>query len=211
MLQVRSRILIVCATEAELPDFSHAKFQRLDVRTLITGVGMVATTFALTRKLIESEFDLVLNVGIAGAFLGSAEIGDVVQVTTDRLVELGAEDHDTFIPADELRLMAGSELVFTSDQIILGMSAVNGITVNRVHGNADSIQKLVAQFQPDTESMEGAAVAYVCSKFQIPWVQLRAISNLVEPRNRAKWNIPLAIENLHEAVKVYLQKLDNEQ
>jgi futalosine hydrolase len=52
--------------------------------------------------------------------------------------------------------------------------------------------------------MEGAAVAYVCERFDVPWVQIRAISNMVEPRNRSAWDIPLAIKNLHFEVLNYL-------
>jgi futalosine hydrolase len=33
---------------------------------------------------------------------------------------------------------------------------------------------------------------------QIPCIQLRSISNYVEPRNRSNWNIPLAIKALND-------------
>jgi futalosine hydrolase len=46
--------------------------------------------------------------------------------------------------------------------------------------------------------MEGAAFFYVCSRENIPFLAIRAVSNKVEPRNREKWNIPLAIKNLSE-------------
>jgi futalosine hydrolase len=46
--------------------------------------------------------------------------------------------------------------------------------------------------------MEGAAFFYVCSKENIPFLALRAVSNRVEPRDKAKWNIPLALKNLSD-------------
>ena len=48
--------------------------------------------------------------------------------------------------------------------------------------------------------MEGAAVFKVCSKFGVSCVQIRAISNIVEKRNKANWNMPLAIHNLNNQV-----------
>ena len=44
--------------------------------------------------------------------------------------------------------------------------------------------------------MEGAAFFYVCLCENIPFLQIRAISNYVEQRNEKNWNIPLAIKNL---------------
>lgn len=210
MSEIYSRILIVCATESEVPHLDTFMYNKVEIEVLVTGVGMVATTYALTRKLCLKEYDLVVNVGIAGTFQGSAAIGDVVQVVADRLVELGAEDHEAFIPANEMQLVDSEELIFNTDVRVLELPEVTGITVNRVHGNEYSISEVSRQFGPDVESMEGAAVAYVCSKFRLPWVQIRAISNLVEPRNKNNWNIPLAIKNLHQEVRVYLQNLNNE-
>jgi len=202
-------ILIVAATENELPKL-NGQFSNLKIDSLLTGVGMVATTFALTQKLMNSHFDLVINLGIAGAFSEQFEIGNVVQVTSDRLVELGAEDHDKFLTADKLGLVDSGDLRFESTVKVPSLKRVNGITVNRVHGNESSINKVAEQFNPDVESMEGAAVAYVCAKMKVSWVQVRSISNKVEPRNRDSWNIPLAIENLHKEVLVYLKYLNDE-
>lgn len=204
-----THILIVAATENELPNLD-GQFQGLKVDSLVTGVGMVATTFQLAQKLNQNKYDLVINVGIAGAFTESLEIGSVVQITSDRLTELGAEDHDKFLPADEMKLVDRNNLEFTTDVSVPVLPAVKGITVNRVHGNAESIANTHKQFNPDIESMEGAAVGYVCSKLGVPWLQIRAISNRVEPRNKANWKIPEALKNLHTETLVYLQTLNDE-
>jgi len=83
------------------------------------------------------------------------------------------------------------------------LTLVEGVTVNKVHGSQLSIQKVIKQFSPDVESMEGAAVSYVCMQQQIKFIQIRAISNYVEKRNKSAWNIPLAVRNLN----IMLQKL----
>ena len=168
---------------------------------------MVATACSLARKLTLDPPDLVVDIGIAGSFRSKLAVGDVVQVASDLLVEMGAEDGERFLPADELGLVGNEQVAFFSEVELKGLRPVNGITVNRVHGNADSIRRTVEQFNPDVESMEGAAVAFSCRQFGIPWVQIRAISNRVEARNRETWDIPLALQNLNNAVRRSLKQL----
>ena len=200
MPESTSEILLVSASEMEM---LHEPIGKVD--KLVTGVGMIASTYQLTKHLASRKYDLVLDIGIAGAFGSELTLGTVVQVVADQLVELGVEDKGNFIPADKMDLVSSDQVHFSTAMRIAGLAAVNGITVNRVHGSAESIERVVKQFNPDIESMEGAAIAYVCQQFGIPWVQIRAISNRVEPRNRDAWNIPLAIENLHTVVLNYLQ------
>lgn len=205
MLPSSPKVLLVSATEMEM-----LEAECLNVDQLVAGIGMVATTHALTKTLMTGNYDLVVNMGIAGSFQNKFEIGSVLQVVSELIVELGVEDNGAFIPADEMKLVKTEDVLFETEVRVQSLEVANGITVNRVHGSADSIQKIVAQFNPDVESMEGAALAYVCKQFGVPWVQIRAISNRVEPRNRDAWNIPLAITNLHAAVHSYLETLQHE-
>lgn len=197
------KILLVAATKAEINTvFEHFKLsdkafvetENFDV--LITGVGMVATAFSLGRYL-DSRYDFVLNVGIAGSFDKTIPLGSLVNVKTDVFSELGAEDNEDFIAINELGFGENS---FDSTYKLDSLPPVKGITVNKVHGNKTSIEKVIKQFNPQTESMEGAAVFYACSALNIPCLQIRAISNYVEPRNRDAWKIGLAIKNLNEWV-----------
>jgi futalosine hydrolase len=54
--------------------------------------------------------------------------------------------------------------------------------------------------------MEGAAFFYACARVELASIQLRAISNWVEPRNRDAWNIPLAISNLNQSLAQLLSE-----
>jgi len=54
--------------------------------------------------------------------------------------------------------------------------------------------------------MEGATVFKVCNEFAVPCIQIRAISNNVEKRSKANWNMPLAIHNLnHQVAKIIME------
>lgn len=195
MSKTPGKILLVSASEIEA-------FKSVDQRfsNVVTGVGITATTFCLTKELITNQYDLVINMGIAGSFNTAFKIGDVVQVGSDMFSELGVEDNGRFVPAHEMKLVSAEDMVFRTNSELGGLPKVDGITVNKVHGSVSTIEAVKRQFNPDIETMEGAAVAYVCQQFGVPWVQIRAISNQVEPRNRDAWNIPLAIENLHAQV-----------
>ena len=48
--------------------------------------------------------------------------------------------------------------------------------------------------------MEGAAFMYACLMHDVPFAQIRAVSNVVERRNREAWKIREAIDALGEAV-----------
>lgn len=88
-----------------------------------------------------------------------------------------------------------------------GLPQAAGVTVNTVSGSTASIARLGQKYRPDVESMEGAAFHYSCLVEQVPFVQLRTISNYVEVRDKSRWNIPLAVENLNGTLRALLTEL----
>jgi futalosine hydrolase len=214
------RILIVAATPMEiaplvaslphktraaarLTGYAHAGH---DVDVLTTGVGMVATAAWCSDALARATYDLGLNFGLCGSFDQTLEPGTVVHVQSDRLAELGAEDGDRFLTIHELDLLGDDEFPFTRGQLVnsappdnpalRGLPVVEGITVSTVHGNAGSIAAVVRRFTPQVESMEGAAFMYACMIHRLAHAQVRAVSNIVETRNRRAWNVAGAIDSL---------------
>ena len=72
------KVLIVVATNFEITS------DKLKIHpVLVTGIGMVNTSINLTRELSKNRYDLVINMGIAGSFKDSINIGDVVEITED--------------------------------------------------------------------------------------------------------------------------------
>jgi futalosine hydrolase len=176
-----------------------------NISFLITGVGMVATAFALGKELSNNRYDLVINLGIAGSFDRTIALGEVVEVIEDTFAELGAEDDEIFLPLDQ---MGFGEVSFRpSPHPIFNVRAVRGITVNKVHGNDASIEKIIHRLDPQVESMEGAAVFYACKQFNTQCLQIRAVSNYVEKRNREAWKIGLAVKNLNTFAADLVEKL----
>jgi futalosine hydrolase len=223
------RILVVAATSEEIAPLvaklsrasdsdgrvQHSIYANRYVDVLMTGVGMVATAAWCSRSLAGTAYDLAVNVGLCGAFDRALEPGTVVHVVADRLAELGAEDHDAFLTIQQLHLLGDDEFPFTHGELVNAqppanaalsrLPAVNGITVNTVHGSARSIGATAARFAPRVESMEGAAFMYACLIHGVPFAQVRAVSNIVEPRNRDAWRIGDAIRNLGAAAVSILE------
>ena len=180
-----------------------------DIDVLISGVGMVATAAWTSRELNRERYDLALNLGVCGSFNRLLEPGRVVHVVSDRLVELGAEDGDAFLTIQELKLLGDDEFPFQQGRLVNAappahrglteLTAVDGITVNTVHGDERSIACVVERFKPDVETMEGAGFMYACLIHGIPFAQIRAVSNAVERRNRGAWNMDVAIRELGAA------------
>jgi len=231
------RILIVAATEGEIAGVrafstsARAEHERAmvdapkrlwreggqasgrssnDIDILTTGVGMVATAARTARALARTRYDVALNFGVCGSFDRGLELGRVVHVVSDRIAELGAEDGDVFLTIDELGLP--NETVFVNaapppNEALRRLPQVSGITVNTVHGNERSIGAVMHRFNPQIESMEGAAFMHACLMSNVPFAQVRAVSNLVEKRNREAWSLGEAIGNLGRSAIAILEQL----
>lgn len=205
----KMKILLVAATYQEIepfvkhyaPQFNTDEFLIIgknEVKILITGVGMVATAYALGKAFVHESYDLALNVGIAGSFYRNIKLGQLVEVREDILSELGAEDDEEFISLDQMGL---GDVEFTaSDKIVIKehFRKVTAITVNTVHGNEESISDIRERVNPTIESMEGAAFFYACEEAETEALQVRCISNYVEKRNKHNWNLPLSVKNLND-------------
>ncbi len=207
------RILLVAATSMEIAPLlaglrrGTAKRPRLDgyvhgehdVDVLTTGVGMVATAAWCAHILAGSQYDLALNLGVCGSFDLELTPGRVVHVVSDRIAGFGAEDGEAFLPIERLGLADTSECTNVAppaNAVIAGLPAVRAITVNIVHGHEASIADAIRRFNPQVETMEGAAFMYACSITGVAFAQIRAVSNVVERRNRSAWKMTEAIDSL---------------
>ena len=202
------KTLVVAATAAEVGPIEPALRARGDIDVLVTGVGMVATAAHCSRRLAEASYTFALNLGLCGSFDPSLTPGMVVHVVSDRLSELGAEDGDRFVAIESLPLPSDHVVenrAAPANATLAGLPKVSGITVNTVHGNAATIADVMARCRPQVESMEGAAFMYSCRLAGVPYAQVRAVSNVVERRNRAGWKISEAVDALAAAARGILQ------
>jgi len=151
---------------------------------------------------------LVIGAGIAGSYAESIPPGTVVTTLSDCFADMGVDDNGHFIPLFGAGLADANTPPFSGGRIVCSgrwfdiaagiMPAVRGATVNMASGSQAAIERIRKAWDPEIETMEGAWLAYTCAMSGIPWVSVRAVSNMVEPRNLKNWNIPLALQNLQE-------------
>lgn len=221
-LSMRTRILVVFATSTESEilkriggmvssDGSYLLGDSI-ISSLITGVGGISTAWAMKQWLSQNPRpDLALNAGIAGSYSDKIKVGDVVMPITDCFADMGIETGEKIITLAEAGLTDPDKFPFEqgvikSDNIFVNEAAkilktVKGITVNTCSGSKLTIERLRKKFNPDIETMESATFFYICALEKIPFLSVRAISNMIEPGNRNSWNIRLALDNLEGKLK----------
>lgn len=204
---------------AEKKSFFEYRMNGHSIFPLITGVGAMNTAFALARYPRIKGIQLAINAGLAGSFDKDIKLGTVVEVTSDRFGDLGAEDADgSLLDVYDLELEDADKFPYTSGWIInkdrpyhTDLENVSAITVNKVTGTPLSIALVKEKYNADIESMEGAGFFYACKMIDVKCVQLRAISNYVESRNKDNWQVELAVERLNQSLINFIHVLTKER
>jgi futalosine hydrolase len=191
--------------------FTHFQSDDLDVDILITGIGILHSTYSLMNYLADHHPDAWIQIGIGGAYDKNLQIGEVYLIESEVLVDFGAQDSNgRIINQFDLGWMDPHQYPYVNEVLPcpfipseLIMPVASGMTTMYSHGYADKIQKIEEGLHGQIESMEGAAFFYVSLMKKIPFLSLRSISNYVEPRDISKWEINKAIEKLKkETIKV---------
>lgn len=217
---LKRKVLIVTATEIESLVFKRLSSPAKDIslEVLITGVGTMATARSLTRYLALNEHpDLALNAGIAGSYNQNLVVGSAAIIGRDCFADFGVDNRGEFIPAIQAGLVDDENPFDTEGWIESDnyfrrklekhYNLITAITSDTVSGSDQRIELLKNRFNPDIESMEGASFCYICALERVPYVAVRAVSNMVEERDRKKWHIPLALGTLREKAEEILKLL----
>ncbi|MHA4809304.1 futalosine hydrolase [Flavitalea flava] len=218
-------ILLAAATTFEIQpamDFLAGNSSRhegqdgLQTTVLITGIGSLPATWSLTNQINQNRPDLIIQAGIAGCFTGRKP-GELVLIEEEELADLGVWEEKRFKTLFDLRLTDKDAPPFSGGRLLnpysrlmafCGLEQVKGITVNEITTDPTRIGWYQQNNRPVVESMEGAALHFVCLKENIPFVQIRAVSNDIGERDKSKWDIPTAIRQLNEKLIRLLKTLD---
>ena len=212
------RILITAAEEEEIitakqafNSLSREDKSKLDITYLLTGIGTTSTSYRLTKLLTSEKFDLAINIGIAGSFSDEFPIGSVAVIEKEFFGDLGFETFTGFQTLFDYDILDANTFPFKSGalhtsgmapEVEAAMSIykrATAVTVQTVSGLPEKRTRLEQDFNPQIESMEGAAFFYICILENIPFIEIRSVSNEVGERDRSKWDIPLALNALKEA------------
>ena len=200
----RMNVLVIAATERELTGIKEISFARpsLMVQTAVTGVGLLPSTYAMMQLIANMKPDLIIQVGIAGSFNPSLVLGTAVTVRKEILADMGVYENDGYHDVFELGLAEKNMAPFEQGAIVnhndilmeaVSLPAVSAVSVNEISTSTEKINLFTEKYKAAIESMEGASLHYVCTMQQIPFIQIRGISNLVGERDKTKWKIPEAL------------------
>ena len=205
-------ILVVAATAKEINPFIELiRTGRLtgNVDILISGIGLAASSYHLAKQLALKKYDLVIQAGVAGSFDLRISPGTVVAVKQDTIADQSVVELQKLKTLFDLKLVPQDQYPYKKGWLInpnkdllkkIKLKTVKGISVNQITTSKQMIQFYRDLFGPVTESMEGAALHYVCLMENIPFVQIRSISNYIGERNKQKWDMNDSIINLNDSL-----------
>ena len=212
------KIIITSATNFEL-SVAQQKIKstkNIDVSFVVTGIGMLATAVNLSKIIYEQQPDFIIQAGIAGCFDLSIPLGKTVLVEEEFLGDIGVEENGIWKDVFDLGLIKPNIKPFKKKGLLnsnihkynqLDLPIVKAVTVNQISTDNNHIQQLIKKFNPIIETMEGAALHYVCNLYNIPYLQIRSISNYIGERDKTKWKMKLALDNLNKYLVKYIVHL----
>jgi len=217
------RVIITAATNLELDGCAKKASQvfkksKLKISFHATGIGMLASGVKLTQLAATHKPDLIIQMGIAGSYSKKEPLGKVMIVASESIADIGVRENGRFKDLFETGLQKENEAPFKKRKLtnptikslnVLKSDLVAAVTINEITTSAKRIKEIIAANNPVLESMEGAALHYVGGLTKTPFIQIRAASNYVGERNKAKWKLNESIEQLEAYVITYLAALEN--
>ncbi len=217
-----NNILVLAATAKEISPFIQAmkkddallKNNNIDI--LVAGIGLTATAYHLTKQLALKNYNLVIQAGVAGSYDTTVQLGKVLVVKQDSIADQSVVEMKKLRTLFDLKLVPHNQHPYKNGWLInphkeilkhAALKLVKGISVNEISTSKQMIKYYRETFNPVTESMEGAALHYVCLMENVPFIQLRSISNYIGERNKKKWDMQDSIMNLNDELIKMIKKL----
>ncbi|HCM64110.1 MAG TPA: 5'-methylthioadenosine/S-adenosylhomocysteine nucleosidase [Morganella sp. (in: Bacteria)] len=189
-----------------------------DVALLKSGIGKVAAAIGTTLLLELCKPDVVINTGSAGGLATHLNVGDIVIST-----EVRYHDADVTAFGYEPGQMAQCPPAFIADTGLIaltekcikttGLNAVRGLICSGdafING-AEPLARIRANFPSVVAvEMESTAIGHVCYQYNVPFVVVRAISDVADKASHLSFDefLPLAAKQSSLMVTEILANID---
>ncbi|MCW6033240.1 5'-methylthioadenosine/S-adenosylhomocysteine nucleosidase [Pantoea sp. JK] len=173
----------------------------VEVALLKSGIGKVAAALGTTLLLELCKPDVVINTGSAGGLASTLKVGDIV--VSD---EVRYHDADVTAFGYEPGQMAGCPAAFVADDKLivaaervikqLDLNAVRGLVVSGdafINGAAPLTRIRTTFPQAIAVEMEATAIGHVCHQFKVPFVVVRAISDVADQESHISFDEFLSV------------------
>jgi len=197
-----------------------------DILLCVGGMGKVNAAHAATLLLTHFSPEALLIFGVGGAYPSSgAAVGDIALAKEEVAGDEGVLTLDGFKDTEYIGIplfKTATSTIYTTypapenllqrSRKTLAAIRHDGavhvgpfVTLSTCTGTTMRAQELEDRYHGLCENMEGAAAAQVALCHDMPWLEVRGISNIVEDRDLKKWNIPKAAESAQKAVMHILE------
>lgn len=201
----------------------QGKIEGKDIAYIISGIGKTNAAHVATILIEKFSPELVILFGVGGAYSSAGlEVGDIAIAEKEIYGDEGVLAKDGFHGTEFIGiplLKKGRKKYFNEfplDKSLIkhltrysSLVTKSGtfITVSTCTGTRKRALELKKRYGAICENMEGAAVAHICAIYGAPMLEIRGISNIVEDRDKNKWDIRLAAENCQKAVMALFKEI----
>jgi len=176
-------------------DFYEVNIENQKLIVVLSGIGKTNAAISTTLLLVNFDIDLIINIGTAGGLQTYEKVLDVIVATKVAFhdIEVPNWPKGFSIKDDELTT---NNTVFDCDfQAVKLISELIGDNANIYKGPMVSGDQFIykkAQCEQILQNypealcvdMEGAAIAKVCERLQVPFVIIRSLSDItIAPKN----------------------------
>ncbi len=165
----------VLVTYAVKEEFIPVRIEGCEIIHLSTGVGKAKSAYYLTKQFYQKRPDMVLNVGSAGTL--KHNIGDIFLAThfIDR-------DYETIqLPGIEYEI----ELSHLLNQTLKHW--VSRYEKTGTCNTGDTFVTKVGSITGDIIDMEAYAQAFVCKQFDIPFLAVKYVTDIIGSNSVEDW------------------------
>lgn len=199
-------------------EFTSGTYKNHEVVLLKSGIGKVNAAMSTSILLNEYKPDYVINTGSAGGYDPTLEVGAIVISDEVRHhdVDVTAFGYEigqvpqlpAAFKADERLMKLAEEAVFEigKHQVATGLIATGDIFMH----DPAKVEQVRNHFsQMKACEMEAAAVAQVCYQFEVPFVVIRALSDIAGKESSMSFDefLPVAAKHSTQIVLQVIGKL----
>jgi futalosine hydrolase len=176
-----------------------------NIDCIITGIGQYNTVKAITQHIsLYGKPTSIINIGIAGTYDTSIQLKSIYKVDKDIAFDQKVITTGNIRSWQEANLPNAQTNIFNpippEYENHIALAKVTGLTSDTISDSPERVTQIKEKYNSTLETMEGAACFYVANEYEIPCMQIRAVSNYVGESDKSLWKIEESIEELNRFV-----------
>lgn len=176
---MKKKLLITYAVKEE---FIPISFPDYEISYLHTGIGKARSAMLLTQAVMSNKPDAVLNMGTSGTLAHS--VGDIFTCLK-------------FVDRDYLAVhLPGVAYEIDCTSLSLTHSLISQLVCEEqkqgVCSTGDTFVTEISSLKEDVVDMESYAQALVCTTFEIPFVSVKYVTDIIGQNSIRHWEKKLA-------------------